>query len=243
MKRPTTQKTSTTAVVSGVSALTPTDLKYKTASQLGIPPFNWVPPEIPPLAITSSQRTFPEDPSDIGLACIQLASGGFEGGPDEDHIPNKDAHLTKIPHPPSNYDHPVPLPPNETELKKLHLKDVEAYRRLETGFGWIVCRTYALLAAINDAVKNYNAANNATKVAYTDARQAYIEFLQNLDNHDPHGPELDPPKGFGYGRNLRWTFIDPIIEKANSQNLITGVTIVGEWNPHSSSNGIPIPHG
>ena len=120
-------------------------------SDLGIPPYNWIPPETPPLQITQNRRK--QFPLKNLPDCPSLSRLEPEGRPNEEHLARKDADLKKIPHPKSS---------------------------------------------------------------------------------------------FGYGRNLKWTFIDPVIEPEtiNGQvfNLITGAAIVAEWNPHSSSSGVPIQH-
>jgi len=214
------------------------DEKFATASDLGIPPYNWIPPETPPLQINQNRRK--QFPLKNLPDCPSLSRLEPEGRPNEEHLARKDADLKKIPHPKSSFVHPDPPPRNEAALMRLPLRDVEAYRRLGLAFDWLVCRTNTLLTAINKAVKSREPAS------YQNAREEYIAFLQNLDDHEPAGAAVNPEKAFGYGRNLKWTFIDPVIEPEtiNGQvfNLITGAAIVAEWNPHSSSSGVPIQH-
>jgi hypothetical protein len=211
------------------------DEKFFDASRYKIPPFNWIPPEKLPLQLTQNRRKpLPETnlPS-----CSVLEKMEPEGNPREEHLKDKHDELTKKPHPESDFEHSEPPPKDEAALLDRPLKDVEAYRRLKLAFDLIVCKTRTLLGNINRAIM--------TGQSYESARSDYVAFLNNLDDHEPRGAALNPRKGFGYGKNLKWTFIDPIIESRSIAgkefNLITGVTIVAEWNPHSSSSGIPLP--
>jgi len=118
-------------------------------------------------------------------------------------------------------------------------------QRLARVFDWILYRTTELMEEINIALEKQNEA------AYTKVREAYIEFLHDLDNHEPERgkKQLDPRKNdfkkdefkqfaSGYGRAAKWHCIEPQIVLGK----IVGVRVVSHWNPHSSSNGIPIPH-
>ncbi|MBI4488539.1 MAG: hypothetical protein HY694_05600, partial [Deltaproteobacteria bacterium] len=42
----------------------------------------------------------------------------------------------------------------------------------------------------------------------------------------------------GYGRTIKWVHIDPIIVNGRIQEA----RIIAHWNPHSSSDGVPILH-
>src|SRR2546428_6648485 len=155
------------------------DEKFATASAEGIPPYNWIPPVEPPLQITQHAR---KPFLDTNLPpCDVLRAMDPEGKANEEHLAKKDANLKKIPHPFSRFVHLDPPPPNEAALKKLPLRDVETYRRLGLTFNLIVCRTVELLTAINDAVKSGDLKQ------YQDARDAYMGFIRNLDNHEPKG--------------------------------------------------------
>ena len=74
----------------------------------------------------------------------------------------------------------------------------------------------------------------------------YLDFVRNLDNREPQERkgEVDPARCLGYGKVVKWVHLDPIVQaKApKGEPVITGVTIVIEWNPHSSSSGIPVKH-
>ena len=91
---------------------------------------------------------------------------------------------------------------------------------------------------INEAVKNNDVP------AYISARDAYMAFVDNLANRHPRAKDINPKKGFGYGLDFVWTSIEASIEPdpESGVNLITGARIQGEWNPHTSSSGVPIPH-
>ena len=116
------------------------------------------------------------------------------------------------------------------------------FQRLKLAFDLIVCKTYELLTAINEQVGADNVAG------YNNARENYIAFLTNLDDHEPEKKQgaVDPSKGFGYGKTIKWVYIDPIIQPyliGNTEyHFIKGATIIVKWNPHSSSNGVPINH-
>jgi hypothetical protein len=122
-------------------------------------------------------------------------------------------------------------------------------RRLERVFDWVVYRTTDLLGDLNTAAKNQNQDD------YEKARKNYIEFLKDLDDHepqrknkkiDPLGVDEDDPKKIkrkklrkgGYGRTIKWTCINPVI----FEGKIYGARVICHWNPHSSSNGIPVQH-
>lgn len=214
------------------------DAKFSTASDLKVPPYNWIPPETPKLQVTQTRRERFDQDNLLQIESIRTAiqEDEFEGAPKKERLSEDKKKLEKIPHPLSNFEHDGP--------KITGLKKVEAFQRLKLAFNALASETHRLLSAINEAVMQCDSADDATWGAYTAARKAYIAFVQNLDNHQPKGKAVDPQKFFGYGKNLKWTLVDPIIERdptgKTDLNLITGVTIVAEWNPHSSSSGIPI---
>jgi hypothetical protein len=104
----------------------------------------------------------------------------------------------------------------------------------------LVCRAYKLLGDINNAVKADSERD------YAAARDAYREFVANLDDREPHFKPggVDVTKRFGYGKNIQWVFIDPVIDCVEEEKrvLIKDARIIIKWNPHSSSSGVPIPH-
>ena len=67
------------------------DEKFATASDLGIPPYNWIPPETPPLQITQNRRK--QFPLKNLPDCPSLSRLEPEGRPNEEHLARKDADL------------------------------------------------------------------------------------------------------------------------------------------------------
>jgi hypothetical protein len=113
-------------------------------------------------------------------------------------------------------------------------------KRLGLIFEWALHRTTELLGDLNDAL----AKGSAGETEYNNARNLYIQFIKDLDDHEPekHGRRKldvkDKKSASGYGRSLKWACIDPVIFKGR----IVGARVIIHWNPHSSSNGIPVQH-
>jgi|SRR6266850_1378983 len=136
----------------------------------------------------------------------------------------------------------IPYPENLTVLNKLKAMvgpQSVGMQRLAQVFDWALCRTTALMDALNAAVADGNAGKND----YETARTKYLNFLRDLDDHEPEKSTApievtDEDFRSGYGRALKWTCIDPVI----TSGRIVGVRVVVKWNPHSSSSGVPIPH-
>ena len=136
-------------------------------------------------------------------------------------------------------------------LRRLVGPGAPGMKRLERVFDWVLYRTTDLLGDLNTAAKDKD------RTAYDEARENYVEFLKDLDDHeperkkkkmDPQGDPEDPQdqknkkrkklrKG-GYGRTIKWTCISPVI----FEGKIYGARVICHWNPHSSSNGIPVQH-
>jgi hypothetical protein len=79
--------------------------------------------------------------------------------------------------------------------------------------------------------------------AYHNAKEAYIALLQNVNEHEKSAT-VKPENAFGYGRNVTYMYLDPVIKlnKRRGLNLINAVTIVGEWiGYHISSSGVALP--
>ena len=221
----------------------PVKKKFAVASQLHIPPYNWIPPESPPLLATPNPEEFDADMSerckvfdDPNIGSLSTSQDPFHGRPDPaadfSHFIDGEEGFTAIQNNPAKKQ-----------------KNDEALLRLRLAFDFLVCRTRDLCVEINEGVKFYDTTNDQTWGRYLNARQTYIEFLQNLDDHEPKAnlKKADLDKGLGYGKHYRWLFVDPTIEeveiiKGSVKPLITGAIIVLLWNPHSSSSGIPIKH-
>lgn len=110
-------------------------------------------------------------------------------------------------------------------------------KRLALVFEWALYRTTVLMNDLNKALKRAN------KGDYEQARINYIHFLRDLDDHEPQLSNRpvnvkDKKARSAYGRALKWACIEPVIFTGQ----IVGTRVVIKWNPHSSSNGVPIPH-
>jgi hypothetical protein len=108
-------------------------------------------------------------------------------------------------------------------------------QRLAQVFDWALCRTTELLYDLNEAVTD--------RSAYDQARSNYINFLKDLDDRHPEASDRpwnvkDKTFRSCYGRAVKWACLDPVILNGE----IVGARVVIQWNPHSSSSGIPIPH-
>jgi hypothetical protein len=124
-------------------------------------------------------------------------------------------------------------------LKRIVGPGSPGMKRLGLIFEWALHRATVLMGDINAALDKGAAGQND----YELARGNYIKFLRDLDDHEPErkGRKLevkvkDQPSG--YGRSLKWACIDPVIFGGR----IVGARVIIHWNPHSSSNGIPIQH-
>jgi hypothetical protein len=115
-------------------------------------------------------------------------------------------------------------------------------KRLARIFEWALYRTTELLGDINKALVSKQPEQKKEE-EYTTARNNYLTFLRDLDDHEPqlHDRKLDvrdKKLHSGYGKAMKWVCIDPVILKGQ----IYGARVVIKWNPHSSSNGVPIQH-
>jgi hypothetical protein len=136
----------------------------------------------------------------------------------------------------------TPYPNRLTFLNKLKAivgPQSTGMQRLAQVFDWALCRTTDLMDALNKAV----AEGLGGEDDYKAARTKYLNFLRDLDDHEPeksseHIDVTDEDFRSGYGRALKWICIDPVI----AAGRIVGVRVVVKWNPHSSSSGIPISH-
>jgi hypothetical protein len=209
----------------------------------------------------------PEDKGDYDRFFKELyARWERDGAQQSPELPPEDK---KWPHPFSDFSHVDDSEFKNDHLKKIETafgKDDNAVvqlkrlvgpeslgmKRLGAVFEWVLYRTSELMKEINDALNMQTRAGEAdyrveaVRVTYQNAWKNYIAFLKDLDDHEPekHSKDqntLDPTsKGSpsGYGRALKWACIDPVIYKG----FIVGVRVIIHWNPHSSSNGIPIKH-
>jgi len=238
--------------------MTPQD--YKQAKDFGTPPYVWLPPPEADLPLPTTPANLLRNVQ-VKPNCPKRAPGDFEGFPGEEHLEPQHPNILRIPHPLSDYTHTDPPPPEVlssvnvagllaqsqhqralTRLFEAAGPNAAGFQRLKLAFDWIVCNVSARVWAINEAI--FGRGN------YNDARDRYIAFVRNLDDHDPqtHRGAVNPQEGLGYGKITKWFSIDPIIEQIpdprypadpkRERPVITGATIIFKWNPHSSSSGV-----
>jgi len=105
-------------------------------------------------------------------------------------------------------------------------------QRLRLIFQWALCQVITIFGEINLALDTKN------QQKYEEARQKYIELLQDMDDAEPETKRKVSPGTSGYGRSIKWSYIIPLIHGGR----IKGAKVVAKWNPHISSSGIAIPH-
>jgi hypothetical protein len=139
------------------------------------------------------------------------------------------------------------------KLKKVVGGESHGTARLTRVFQWTLWRATVLLNDINKALENQDLAafrldpnqQPATQqTKYEAARNHYISFLTDIDDHEPETkPDaiepLDPRFRSAYGRAIKWACIDPVIVGGR----IKEARVIIKWNPHLSSSGIAINHG
>jgi hypothetical protein len=215
--------------------------KYATIKQLNLCSESWRAPENLPLDLTTDQQIIPPVEDEFKERCDTLAKNDVESQPNQHKLPHPTDQFDSIPNPKSTFIHPDP-PPSETQLSHGPPVDAEPFRRMKATIDWIRCRAYDLMTDINDAV--------ISPAKYPKARDAYNEFLDNLQTHAFNTQPFtmaQAKKGIGLGANLSWLLVCAIVRNEPAKdnqnyNFITGLRVVGEWNPHYSSNGVPIPH-
>lgn len=219
--------------------------KLAAARRLNIDPKTWFPPETPPLEVTVYKRFFEKKLPD----CTAIAKKRLEPYPDRKRngSSQSQSNSKSLPNPFSDFSHVTKGEKHFTTVMSdpnLREKNNANLAKLRLVFDFIVCRTAGLCFEINKAVSKYDPEKSNTCKAYDAAREAYITFVNNLDNPKPKKTvsKEDLNQGLGYGRNYTYIFVVPTIRKFEGTALITGVTIILEWNPHSSSSGIPIKH-
>jgi len=241
----------------------------------GLPEYNWIPRfweaggDMPEPDDTTNKK-----PENLSNPPVDIKDGGPEKYPGEDSPdplsgdPRKWKHgFHKWVHPASTTDHTDPplwddddeqvardnLPADQFEkLKKVVGRESLGMERLACVFQWALFQASEILKEVNEGLGKGKSGAKADRKKYNDARAKYIQFLRDLDDHEPFtrqhgtkagGPKADPvepgkPGNSGYGRSLKWIYIYPII----FERKIWGAKVSIHWNPHSSSNGIPIQH-
>jgi len=230
--------------------------KFDAAANAGVSPCLWIPPEWDELTKENGKGVLDDTCADPGpfdnnnAAIVRVENGkkigppeSPESAPNDRNWPHPFADTSHIDEPEftnEDLNHVVAAlqarhPDALERLKRIVGPDSPGMQRLTRIFDWALYRTTELLGDINTALGN--------EQQYRAARDNYINFLTDLDDHEPesHDRKLDVSnKKFpsGYGRAMKWTCIDPVIFRGE----IYGVRVVIKWNPHSSSNGIPIKH-
>jgi hypothetical protein len=149
----------------------------------------------------------------------------FEKRANADLAADGGKEATQIPHPDSNYSHEEPDTAYFLANKET-LSRSPGYLRLAALYQYLVNRLIDILHQMNT--------NSAT--AYTKARRRYLEFADDLDDHDQ--TKGSKPGGPGYGVAIKWFSIHPTIVKtgkAKKQSEITAVRFIVKWNPVSST--------
>jgi hypothetical protein len=252
--------------------------RFDLAVQEGVSPCLWIPPKWQQLRpLIGQPKKFPDNTSD---------PNGFVGKNDEEEEEIRVAIQERLKagkaikvvqraeDPPSEKTWPSPFADtshiDETEftaaelalvnqklgnpvLDRLHQivgPEAPGMARLKRIFEWALHRASVLMSDLNRGLKH--------RAAYEKARENYIHFLRDIDDHEPEkGPKTSPREreagelgrptkldprnkllASGYGRSLKWTCIDPVI----FDGKIVGTRVVVKWNPHISSSGIPINH-
>ncbi|MBN2507080.1 MAG: hypothetical protein JXQ71_10330 [Verrucomicrobia bacterium] len=241
------------------------DIKLDLRTQIdrsvkeGVPGYDWIPEPW-----TTRKPTLVDNVTEEGqwrdLGKLEFLTDS-EAYPDELHPakpPNKKHGYTKNVHPDSNFRHRHPndvaehdlhiagtsLPAAQyNKLEKIAGENPLGMQRLACVFEWVLSQTHLLLNRINEGLGlEPNGTGKGNPDAYNRAREAYIAFLKDLNNHEPHvrGPRIMParPGASGYGQAMKWAFIFPAV----FMRRIVGAKVIIMWNPHSSSNGIPILH-
>ena len=138
------------------------------------------------------------------------------------------------------------------KLKKIVGKESDGIVRLGRVFEWTLWRATVLLNDINRALDDQELAAfqregcqqpASQQAKYEQARNHYLAFLTDLDDHEPEtkpGPVNveDPKCRSAYGRAIKWVCIDPVI----FEGRVAEARIIVKWNPHMSSSGIPVKH-
>jgi hypothetical protein len=227
--------------------------QFDAKAKAGVSPCLWIPPEWETVKNNNGKLVDNSDDAgtfnNVPAAKDRVAKGKNVPAPES---PESSADKPNWPHPfadtkhvdetefkQEDYELVVACLKDKKEalgrLKKIVGPESPGMQRLARVFEWALFRTTELMGDINAALQN--------EQKYKRARENYLNFLKDLDDHEPeaHSRKLDvkdKESPSGYGRAVKWTCIDPVIFKGQ----IYGARVVIKWNPHSSSNGIPIEH-
>jgi hypothetical protein len=239
--------------------------QMKQSREAGLPEYNWIPPvwakqtdAAPKLVDTADTK--PTVPDIEGKRERATESFPGEQTPAEPTPGQPFRHGYKNwVHPDSDFTHTDPplwddadmdvakkflspsAKPQLDKLRKLVGRESLGMQRLAAVFEWILFRANEHLEKINAGL-GLTPGSSENFDAYTKARDAYIAFLKDLDDREPQerGRKIVPgkPGESGYGKAIKWCHIYPFIVNGR----ITAAKVAIQWNPHSSSNGIPVPH-
>jgi hypothetical protein len=235
------------------------------SKKAGVPPYNWVPKpwdnDQPTLEDTVSAEVADCIDKNWKKYCPAPLKDGCEDYPGKDQPaeiqPGKKHGFSRYVHPDSDFSHIDPDPLDSKAMRRARAwlpkkqyqrlgrivgRESLGMQRLACVFQWIEEQAYELLSEINNALGVGPKKTKPDRGRYNKARDAYLAFLNDLDEHEPRvrGREIIPGKigQSGYGQTIKWAYVFPAIH----QGKIYGAKIVIMWNPHSSSNGIPLPH-
>jgi hypothetical protein len=243
---------------------------FNAAAKEGIPPYDWIPPiwdakSAPPTlednaANAGNFAPYDPDPNHAPkyakIEDLLNFRKGTQVEGDKDYDPagpdgKKERKAWHWPTADASTEHHLGTPS----------ENAKGMRRLSALFEWAIIRATVTLNDINRALdfatKKSNQDTledfgnfqfpNATDM-YTAARDNYLSFLRDFDEHEAKygNPDLGTPLTYpkdkgrqsGYGKALRWAYIDPVIVDGRIQ----ATRIIMLWNPHSSSLGVPIKH-
>jgi len=251
--------------------------QFNAASKAGVSPCEWLPPEWSELKgngnkfydtvserpVKLNDNTAAKKCTDAGqkadsepldkVETVPSKKGWVDPFSDFTHVDNSEFPASDLTAIAAQLEANLIAQPGNPEilarLRRLVGAEAPGMKRLERVFDWVLYRTTDLLGDLNTAAKNQS------QTEYEEARKNYIEFLKDLDDHeperknkkmDPLGVDEDDPKKIkrkklrkgGYGRTIKWTCISPVI----FDGKIYGARVICHWNPHSSSNGIPVQH-
>ncbi len=190
-----------------------------------VPDYIWVPKptlagfkaEVLTSAPTTVKRPTPNFPN------------GDEQSPNTDPEPIQGKACKQVPHPQSDFSHVDPNDPYFVANPAVY-KNSPGYRRLEAVYTQLLDK----LARLLDEFSKISGQSD-----FDIARDNYIKFVEDLDDHEPEKGRGVFPGKQGYGKVIKWFSIQPT--KAAASLQITALTFVVKWNPHSSSSAIKVP--
>jgi hypothetical protein len=256
--------------------------QFDLAIDEGLSPCMWIPPkwaELDPKDKPAGPKTFANNSKDRGFfesaEAIKKKDERIKKGGDIKivQVPESDANEESWPNPFADTSHidetefsaqdrdaiKTLNPSVLAKLNRIVGLDSPGMKRLGRIFEWALYRATLFMGELNTGLTNEN--------EYLKARENYINFLRDLDDHEPEkGPKLNPRElkeneqkamgvarlqgrptkldaldkksASGYGGSIKWTCIEPVI----FEGKIVGTRVVVKWNPHISSSGVAVNH-